>query len=160
MRPQGRNVFLGTRRLATIPMPIKSLKLHWNEKLINNGDVLAVLFGERKETIDAAKTLIARMKSGANLSMTKREMRFFAKDLEAGKLGVKYSYHNFYVKLLRKLLDMGFVERDVLVWNDKRKKTQAVYQLKLQSIPERGPQSGFVKQTWQLAKGWNDIVKA
>ena len=141
-------------------MPAKSIKLYWNEKLINNGDVLAVLFGERKETIDAAKTLIGRMKSGANLSMTKREMRFFAKDLEAGKLGVKYSYHNFYVKLLRKLLDMGFVERDVLVWNDKRKKTQAVYQLKLQSIPERGPQSGFVKQAWQLAKGWNDIIKA
>ncbi len=141
-------------------MASKSIKLYWNEKLINNGDVLAVLFGERKETIDAAKTLIGRMKSGANLSMTKREMRFFAKDLEAGKLGVKYSYHNFYVKLLRKLLDMGFVERDVLVWNDKRKKTQAVYQLKLQSIPERGPQSGFVKQAWQLAKGWNDIIKA
>jgi len=141
-------------------MPVKSIKLHWNEKLINNGDTLAVLFGDRKETVDAAKTLLARMKSNANLSMTKREMRFFAKDLETGKLGVKYSYHNFYMKLLRKLLDMGFIEKDVLIWDDKRKKTQSVYQLKLQLIPERGPQGGFVKQAWQLAKGWNDLIRS
>ena len=140
-------------------MPTKSIKLHWNEKSINNGDVLTVLFGDRKETQDVAKTLVRRMRTNASLSMTKREMRFFAKDLEAGKLGVRYSYHNFYVKLLRKLLDMGFVEKDVLIWDDKRKKTEAVYQLKLQSIPERGPQGGFVKQAWQLAKGWNELVR-
>jgi hypothetical protein len=141
-------------------MPTKSIKLYWSERTIGNGDVLAVLFGDRKETLETAKTLVARMKSNQNLSMTKREMRFFARDLEEGKLGVKYSYHNFYVKLLRKLLDMGFVEKDVLIWDDKRKKTQAVYQLKLQPIPERGPQGGFVKHAWQLAKGWNDLLKA
>ncbi len=139
-------------------MPTKSIKLHWNEKAINNGDVLAVLFGDRKDTLDAAKTLIGRMKSKQNLSMTKREMRFFAKDLEKGTVGVKYSYHNFYMKLLKKLLEMGFIEKDVLIWDDKRKKTEAVYQLRIQSIPERGPQGGFVKQAWQIAKGWNDLV--
>jgi hypothetical protein len=47
----------------------------------------------------------------------------------------------------------------VLIWDEKRKKTEAVYQLKLQPIPERGPQGGFVKQAWQLAKGWNDLVR-
>ena len=118
-----------------------------------------MLFGERKDTLDAAKTLIRKMKSNQNLSMTKREMRFFAKDLEEGKLGVKYSYHNFYMKLLKKLMEMGFIEKDVLIWDDKRKKTEAVYQLRLQSIPERGPQGGFIKQAWQLAKGWNDMVR-
>lgn len=141
-------------------MARKSIKLYWDDKSIANGDVLAVLFGEREETIEAAKTLIRRMRLSPNLCMTKREVRFFAKDLEEGKLGVKYSYHNFYVKLLRKLLDLGFVEKDVLIWDDKRKKTQSVYQLKLQVIPERGPQSGFVKHSWQLAKGWNDMIKA
>ena len=83
--------------------------------------------------------------------MTKRELRFFAKDLETGKLGVKYSYHNSYTKLLRKLLDMGFVEKDVVIWDAKRRKTASVYQLRLQPIPERAPQAGFVKQTWQIA---------
>ena len=140
-------------------MPSKSIKLHWNEKDINNGDVLAVLFGDRKDTLDAAKTLIGKMKANQNLSMTRRQMRFFAKDLETGTLGVKYSYHNFYMKLLKKLLEMGFVEKDVLIWDNKRKKTESVYQLRLQSIPERGPQGGFVKQAWLLAKGWNDLVR-
>ena len=140
-------------------MPTKSIKLHWNEKSINNGDVLAVLFGDRKDTLDAARTLISKMKANPNLAMTKRQMRFFAKDLETGTLGVKYSYHNFYMKLLKKLLEMGFVEKDVLIWDEKRKKTESVYQLRLQSIPERGPQGGFVKMAWQMAKGWNDIIK-
>ena len=140
-------------------MPLKSIKLYWNDRTVGSGDVLVLLFGDRKETLDAAKMLIARMKSNQNHAMTKREMRFFAKDLEVGKHGVKYSYHNFYVKLLRKFLDMGFIEKDVLIWDDKRKKTEAVYQLRLQSIPERGPQGGFIKQAWQLAKGWNDYLR-
>ena len=138
----------------------KSIKLHWNPKTVNSGDILTFLFGDRKETIDAANLLINRLKSNQNLAMTKREIRFFAKDLEEGKSGVNYSYHNFYIKLLRKLLDLGFIEKDVLIWDDKRKKTEAVYQLKLQPIPERGPQGGFIKQAWQLAKGWNDLVRS
>ncbi len=138
----------------------KSIKLYWSEKTLNSGDILGLLFGDRKETIKAAKLAIARMKETSTLSMTKRELRFFAKELQTGKLGVKYSYHNFYTKLLRKLLDMGFVEKDVLIWDPKRRKTVAVYQLKIQSIPERAPQGGFVRHSWQAAKGWNDLVQS
>jgi hypothetical protein len=137
----------------------KSIKLYWNEKTLGRGDVLGFLFGERKETIKAARLIVERMKSTNTLSITKRELRFFAKELEGGKLGVKYSYHNFYTKLLRKFLDLGFIEKDVLIWDSKKRKTVAVYQLKLQSIPERQPTAGFVKQTWQVAKGWNDLVQ-
>ncbi|MBI3023132.1 MAG: hypothetical protein HYU03_03945 [Thaumarchaeota archaeon] len=139
---------------------MKSMKLFWNNKTVNSGNVLELLFGDRKDTLDAAEKLISNMKRGANLAMTKREVRFFAKDLEEGKLGVKYSYHNFYVKLLRKFLDFGFIEKDVLIWDEKRRKTNSVYQLKLQPIPERGPQSGFIKQCWLLSKGWNDYIRA
>lgn len=139
---------------------MKSVKLYWNNKTVNSGNILELLFGERKDTLETAKRLIERMRSSPNLAMTKREIRFFAKDLEAGKLGVKYSYHNFYVKLLRKMLDFGFIEKDVLIWDEKRRKTESVYQLKLQPIPERGPQGGFIRQCWQLAKGWNDYLKA
>lgn len=139
---------------------MKSVKLYWNDKTVNSGNILELLFGERKDTLETAKRLIERMRSSPNLAMTKREIRFFAKDLEAGKLGVKYSYHNFYVKLLRKMLDFGFIEKNVLIWDEKRRKTASVYQLKLQPIPERGPQGGFIRQCWQLAKGWNDYLKA
>jgi len=69
---------------------------------------------------------------------------------------VKHSLQNIYAKLLRNLPDRGSIEGDVLIRDEKRKKTEAVYQLKLQPIPESGPQGGFVKQAWQLAKGWND----
>src|SRR5438132_4735673 len=137
----------------------KWIKLYWNDRTVANGDVLTFLFGDREETLSVAKILVGRMRADQHLAMTKRELRFFAKDLEEGKLGVKYSYHNFYVKLLRKLLDLGFIEKDVLIWDEKRKKTEAVYQLKLQGVPERPPQGGFAKQAWLLARGWNEYVK-
>lgn len=136
------------------------MKVFWNSKTVNSGNVLELLFGDRKDTLNAAEKLISNMKRSAYLAMTKREIRFFAKDLEEGKLGVKYSYHNFYVKLLRKFLDFGFIEKDVLIWDEKRRKTNSVYQLKLQPIPERGPQGGFIKQCWLLSKGWNDYIRA
>jgi hypothetical protein len=138
----------------------KSIRLWWNADSLSKGDVLGFLFGDRDQTVKAAKLTIERMKQVDTLSMTKREMRFFAKDLESGRLGVKYSYHNFYTKLVRKLLRLGFVERDAVVWDAKRKHTTVVYQLKLQTITERPPQSGFLKQAWQVAKGWNDLVQS
>ena len=140
-------------------MSTKSFKLWWNTESVGRGNVLSFLFGERDETIKAAKLTIDRMKQTNTLSMTRREMRFFAKDLESGKLGVKYSYHNFYTKLIRKLLDLGFIERGVAVWDAKHQKTAIVYQLKLQTIPDRAPSSGFFKQAWQVSKGWNDLIQ-
>ena len=141
-------------------MPGKSVKLFWDEKTLSRGDTLGLLFGDRKDTLKAVRLVIDKMKASPTLSMTKREMRFFAKGLETGSMGVKYSYHNFYTKLLRKLMDLGFVEKDVLVWDAHKRKTVAVYQLKLQQIPERAPSGGFVKKAWQIAKGWNDIIQA
>ncbi|MBI3858716.1 MAG: hypothetical protein HY296_00535 [Thaumarchaeota archaeon] len=140
-------------------MSSKSIKLWWSDRLMSSGNILGFLYGERKDTVAAANLMVTRMKTSPNLSMTKREMRFFAKDLETGKAGVKYSYHNFYTKLLRKLLDMGFVEKDVLVWDARRKKTASVYQLKIQPASERAPQGGFVKHAWHIAKGWNDLIQ-
>ena len=141
-------------------MSSKSLKLWWTTGSVGKGNVLSFLFGERDETIKAAKLTIDKMKQVSTLSMTKRELRFFAKDLEAGKFGVKYSFHNFYTMLIMKLLDMGFMEKDVAVWDPKRQKTPRVYQLKLQPISERSPASGFVKQTWQIANAWNDLIQS
>ncbi|MDG7007167.1 MAG: hypothetical protein JRN06_02850 [Nitrososphaerota archaeon] len=140
-------------------MSTKSLKLWWNPESVGKGNVLNFLFGDRDETIKVAKLTVNRMKQVSTLSMTKRELRFFAKDLETGKLGVKYSYHGFYTKLIRKLLYLGLMEKDVAIWDPKHRKTPRVYQLKLQPISERPPQSGFVKQTWQIAKAWNDLIQ-
>ena len=140
-------------------MADKSIKVWWVDKVLSSGDVMTFLFGDRKDTKAAAGLLVKRMKESPNLAFTKREMRFFAKELQAGKSGVKYSYHNFYTKLLKKLLDMGFIEKNVLVWDSKRRKTASVYQLKLQPASDKAPQGGFVKHAWRIAKGWNDLIQ-
>ncbi|MDG6988533.1 MAG: hypothetical protein JRN21_04320 [Nitrososphaerota archaeon] len=138
----------------------KGMKIWWSGEAVSKGNILHFLFGDRDETIKVARLTIDRMKQVNTLSMTKRELRFFAKDLESGRLGVKYSYHGFYTKLIRKLLDLGFMEKDVAIWDAKHQKTPRVYQLKLQPIPERPPQSGFVRLTWQVAKAWNDMIQS
>ena len=140
-------------------MPQKSIKVWWADKVLSSGDVLTFLFGDRKDTKLAAGLMVKRMKDTPNLSFTKREMRLFAKELQAGKSGVKYSYHNFYTKLLKKLIEMGFVERNVVVWDSRRKKTASVYQLKLQPAAEKAPQGGFLRHAWRIAKGWNDLIQ-
>jgi hypothetical protein len=141
-------------------MSSKSYRLWWNEDAIGKGNALNFLFGDRDQTIKAAKLTIERMKQVNTLSMTRRELRFFAKELESGKFGFKYSYHNFYTKLVKKLLQLGFLEKGVVVWDAKRRVTASVYQLKLQQITERPPSSGFIKQAWQVAKSWNDMIQS
>lgn len=138
---------------------MKAVKLYLGNENMKPEKILNVFFGERKETIEAAKILISRMKANRHLALTKREMRFLAKELESGKLGIKYSYHNFYTKMLKKLIELGFIDKDVLIWDEERKKTKAVYQIKLQLIPERPPQGGFVKKAWLIAKSWNEFIQ-
>ena len=133
----------------------KSVKIWWGS--IGNGDILGVLFGDRVLTTEVARLMIDRMKQGENLSISRRQMRLFARELDSGKMGVKYSYHNFYAKLVRKLLLLGLVEKGMM-WSPQKKTTIRVYQLKLQSIKERPPHSGFIRLMWQIAKDWNSLV--
>jgi hypothetical protein len=133
----------------------RSIKLWWD--LIGTGDILKVLFGEREQTIKAARLMIERFRQGENLSISRRHLQLFARELESGTLGVKYSYHGFYTKLVRKLLILGLLEKG-MTWNPKRRTTIRIYQLKVQSITERSPPYGFYKYTWQIAKAWNDMI--
>jgi hypothetical protein len=126
--------------------------------MLERGDVLGILFGNRDQTVKVVELLVDRMKGNNTLSITRRQLRFFANDLNNGKLGVRYSYHGFYTKLVRKLLDLEFMEK-AMIWDPERRTTSKVYRLKLQSISERPPQAGFIKQAWQVAKGWNDLIQ-
>lgn len=139
---------------------MKSVKLYWDEKEIAKGNIMSLIFGERQETVDAALLLIRKMKQNEDtkLSMTRKQLRIFAEQLQKGELGVKYSYHNFYTKLLRKLLTLGFIEKDVPAWNDRLKRTQPVYQLRTQIIPARANTSGFAKYAWQICNAWNELI--
>jgi hypothetical protein len=139
---------------------LKAVKLYFDSRNMSGKKILNLIFGERKETLKAAELLILRMKNNGHLAITRREVRALAKEIDSGKHGFRYSYHNFYTKMLRKLISLGFIEREVLIWDEFRKKTESVYQLKLQQIPERPPQGGFIKHAWYIAKAWNDYVKS
>ena len=105
------------------------------------------------------RLLIDTMKEDETRSITRRQLRLLAKKVNGGELGPKYSYHNFYTKLVRKLLDFGLLEKG-MIWNAERRTTVKVYQLKLQHIPGRPPGGGFIRQMWLIAKGWNDLIQA
>ena len=99
------------------------------------------------------------MKEKETLYISRRQMRIFAKEIESGKFGVKYSYHGFHTKLVRKLLNLGLLEKG-MVWSPERRTTIRIYQLKLQQVTERPPHSAFYRQAWQVAKGWNDLIQS
>ncbi len=125
---------------------------------IGKESVLSALFGNRDETVKVAELLIWRMKEGDRLSISRRQMRVFAEEIAAGKLGVRYSYHNFYTKLLRKLLILGLVEKSMM-WSPKRRTTVWAYRLVPQSISQRPPPTGFYRLLWQVAKEWNELIE-
>jgi hypothetical protein len=118
---------------------------------------MTFLFGDREETKLAAGRLVNEMKQDKNLSITRRRLRKFAEELDSGDSGAKYSYHNFYTKLIRKLIRLGFIEKGML-WSPEKGTTVRVYQLRIQPIPKNPPQSGFIRQAWYVAKAWNDLV--
>ena len=99
------------------------------------------------------------MRADQHLAMTKRRAEVLREGLGGREAGREVQLPQLLRQAAEEAPRPGFIEKDVLIWDEKRKKTEAVYQLKLQPIPERGPQGGFVKQAWQLAKGWNDLVK-
>jgi len=137
----------------------KSLKLWWNAETVGKGDILGFLFGERKETIQAAELLFEKMRQDRNLSITRGQLRRFAVDLSSGHYGFKYGYHNFYMQFVRKLVSLGLLEK-CMIWDPNRGTTVRVYRLRIQQIPTRSPPSGFVKQVWQIAKSWNDYISS
>jgi hypothetical protein len=136
---------------------VGSIRLAWSRQVIESGDIMTFLFGDREETKLAAGRLVNEMKQDKNLSITLRRMRKFAEELDSGDSVVKYSYHNFYTKLVRKLIRLGFIEKEML-WSPEKGTTVRVYRLRIQQIPKHPPESGFIRQAWYVSKAWNDLV--
>jgi len=86
----------------------------------------------------------------------------FAKDLEQGKIesGFTYSIKNFYAKIRRRLLDLGFLTFDYKMDYNKGDKI-LVYEPTVQPIPTwRGPPGwSFYRLSWELCTKWNDEFK-
>ena len=61
--------------------------------------------------------------------------------------------------ILRTLLDLGFISKNVPVWDDSRKKTLYLYTSNIFDIPQRAPSIGFWKQAYYVCKKWNEMFK-
>ena len=69
----------------------------------------------------------------------------------------KYSRRNLYMTVIRTLLDMGFIQRNVPIWDISRKKTLYVYSRNLLDIPNKPPSVGFWKIAYYICRKWNNI---
>ena len=84
----------------------------------------------------------------------------FADQLQTGEIMInevpfKYSRRNFYITVLRNLVGMGFLQRNVPVWDEKSKKTSYVYLSNTFDIPKKPPSVGFWRISYFICRKWN-----
>jgi hypothetical protein len=109
-----------------------------------------------KSSQRAANALLEELRAKGRL--TEKEMSQFAKRLETKELGFKFSKTNFYRKVLKTFLELGFVKKDA-VYGGAGGKTMQVYMPIRQPIPTRAPSSpSFWYVTYEVCKWWNEIM--
>jgi len=132
------------------------------EKALSTKDVLEIIFPNKKTRI-AARLFIDWLKERGGQA-TKNAVSEFADDLEGGRLSnkgipFKYSKRNFYLTVLRNLLDLGFLQRNAPVWDDRSKRTLYVYMRNIFDISQKPPSVGFWRISYYICKKWNDEFK-
>lgn len=128
------------------------------EKVLSSSDVFEVLF-DNKKTQNASR-LFAKWLDSKGGRASKAEVSKFADQLQTGEIMInevpfKYSRRNFYITVLRKLVGMGFLQRNVPVWDEKSKKTSYVYLSNTFDIPKKPPSVGFWRISYFICRKWN-----
>ena len=132
------------------------------ESVLSSKDALEVIFPNGK-TRTAARLFIDWLKErGGNA--TKSSVSQFANNLESGvdiKPGRSFNYsrRNFYVTIIRNLIKLGFLQRNVPVWDERRGATHYVYQRNLFDIPLKPPGVGFWRIAYYVCRRWNEDFK-
>ena len=144
-----------------MPATIKShLRTLSEEKVMSTGIFFEIIFPEKKTRI--AAECFSQLLAKNNGIATKNSVSEFANSLHHGitldnGTFYKYSRRNFYMTVIRTLLDMGFIQRNVPIWDISRKKTLYVYSRNLLDIPNKPPSVGFWKIAYYICRKWNDI---
>ena len=130
------------------------------EKIIGATDALEIIFPNRK-TQTAARIFIEWLKAKDGQA-SKSAVSIFADEIQNGKwdnkgIPFKYSKRNFYMTVLRTLISMGFIRRNVPVWDERSKRTQHVYVKNIFDIPKKPPSVGFWRLSYYISKKWNKI---
>lgn len=136
-------------------------RLNFSEEAVHSAsDALAVIFPNKK-THDAARLYVGWLKKKGG-SASKNAVSNFADELQRGAMNVRgvpfsYSRRNFYLTVLRTLLDLGFIQRNVPVWDSSRRQTVYVYSRNIFDIPLKPPSVGFWRLSYYLCRKWNDM---
>lgn len=96
---------------------------------------------------------------------TKNAVSDFANRLQEGRFEFRdtpfsYSRRNFYLTVLRTLVELGFVQRNVPVWDEKSRRTLYVYSRNIFDIPSKPPAVGFWRLAYYICRKWNDELRA
>ena len=138
-----------------------SARLNFSEESIHAAnDALDIVFPNRK-TRDAAKLFVQWLKNKGG-SASKNAVSDFADELQKGsvtsrEMPFSYSRRNFYLTLVRTLVDLGFIQRNVPVWDSARKQTVYVYSRNIFDIPQKPPSVGFWRLSYYVCRKWNDL---
>ncbi len=130
------------------------------EKIIGAVDALEIIFPNKK-TKAAARIFVDWLKERGGQA-SKTAVSIFANEMQEGKLDYKgipfnYSKRNFYMTVLRTLVTMGFVRRNVPIWDERSKRTLYVYMRNIFDIPQKPPSVGFWRLSYYVCKKWNKI---
>lgn len=129
------------------------------ERVLSARDPLEIIF-PNKITRTAARIFLDWLKEGGGKA-TKNAVSNFANSLEGGKhmhknAPFKYSRRNFYMTVLKALIKLGFIQRNVPFWDEKSRKTHYVYMRNIFDIPQKPPSVGFWKLSYYVCRKWND----
>jgi len=132
------------------------------EKILSAHDALEILFPNKK-TQTAARLFVDWLKENGGRA-TKNQVSQFADMLQEGKLRlganpVKYSRRNFYLTVLKTLVSMGFIQRNVPTWDDKSRKTLYIYARNFFDIPKKPPSVGFWRLAYYVCRKWNNMFQ-
>ena len=142
---------------ATVATHLRSLS---EERVMSAKDALEVIFPETR-TRKAARLFVSWLSKNGGQA-TKNAVSNFANSLQDGhideKIGpFKYSRRNFYMTVIRTLVDMGFIRRNVPIWDSSRRKTLYVYSRNIFDIPEKPPSVGFWRISFYVCRKWNNM---
>ena len=144
-----------------MPATVRShLRMLSEEKVMSTNNIFDIIFPGIKSK--KAAELFVKMLQKSNGKATKNAVSDFANNLQNGILMengevFKYSRRNFYMTVLRTLVDMGFIQKNMPIWDTKRNKTLYVYSRNFFDIPNKPPTVGFWRLSYYICKKWNKL---
>jgi len=152
--------------MASALLPIKSsrargIKSRFAEvTVLSSSDAIEILFPSGPAR--SAAYLFVNWLSEKGGRASKNSVSEFADKLQLGELThngrpVRYSRRNFYLTVLKTLVDLGFIQRNVPFWDTHLKKTSYVYQANIFDIPLKPPSIGFWRVAYYICRKWNQL---